>query len=123
MTPEDRSLILQIVGLIITAVIGYLVKKQGDKQSTLENKVDNVVLKFDPITRTLDGQLEAMKRDIAKFANQEGRMELLAEQAIIAAAVTAAQTIRETTPPLPVVVTNTPIAVIPHTVSKDETKL
>lgn len=107
MTPDQDfiykliTLFGTIVGIpLVGVLVAYLMKKithLGEKleentKATTEVKagLEEVTLKFDPLTKTLDGQLTEMKKEIEKFGNQRGRTELLAEQESIAAKVALA---------------------------------
>lgn len=118
MSPEALELAKLIVtaffgflGTVVVAYIAGMVGKQGKaidavtksqeviKEDVSTVKVDvgvvktttaDIILRFDPLTRTLDGQFTKIQKDIEEFGNQKGRTELLAEQAVEEAAIAKA---------------------------------
>lgn len=90
--------------------VGSVKEDLGGVKST----VADIILKFDPLTRTLDGQLTRIQDQIEAFGNQKGRTELLAEQALTQAAVTVAlASVSQPANPTPNVTSSIPTAANP----------
>lgn len=85
MTPEDRSLILQIAGLLITAFVGYLTTKNRQEIAAVKQTVE-------PLPAAIDGAQDTIKELIAENSRLKGQATGVAQEK-------ADQALRSTTTP------------------------
>lgn len=132
MSPEDRSFILQLVGTVLLAIVGYFVKQNQEKTDALDTKV---VENHKQTNSRMDEYLKTAEEKYILIGVERGRIlekedEIVRQTALAAAATTAAllqmaQAIPATTPsvtaavvaPVPVEIVqnpDTPVPVVMH---------